>query len=488
MLVTLYTTRVVLNVLGETNYGIYNIIGGVVVLFAFLNNAMSGATQRYLSFALGKNDFNLYNRYYSASLMSYIVLAIVIVILAETLGLWFVNARLTIPSGRMNAANVVYQFTILTFVINLFKIPFEAAVISHERMSFYAYLSIVDVILRLCLVFLLIVLPGDKLIDYAALMMIIPLGITLSFAFFCTKKLGCKFIGIIDKNLLKDLFSFSGWTLLGGLANVAARQGGNILINIFYGVTVNAAFGIANQVSSAVTSLVGSFQTAFRPQIIKLYASEQKEELDKLIFRTSAWSYYLMLVIMLPISFNLSDILSMWLVEVPQYCNVFIILLFVYCMIDALQAPLITNITATANIKVYQIWLSAILILNLPISYLFFINGWPPYFFFIVYATLNLITAIIRTLYAKSFINFPASLYTRKVIFKIAIVTVVALTFSWPINFLIPDFKFSFLLSCMIIFILTSGVIYVLGFEKHERDLLNNVIRNFVISKFHNLK
>lgn len=488
MLVTLYTTRVVLNVLGETNYGIYNIIGGVVVLFAFLNNAMSGATQRYLSFALGKNDIILYNRYYSASLISYVVLAVVIIILAETIGLWFVNTKLTIPPERMDAANVVYQLTILTFVINLFKIPFEAAVISHERMSFYAYLSIVDVILRLCLVFLLIVLPGDKLIDYAALMMIIPLGITLSFAFFCSKKLGCTFIGIIDRNLLKDLFSFSSWTLLGGLANVAARQGGNILINIFYGVTVNAAFGISNQVSSAVTSLVGSFQTAFRPQIIKLYASEQKEELDRLIFRTSAWSYYLMLIIMLPISFNLNDILSLWLVEVPRYCSIFIILLFIYCMIDALQAPLITNITATANIKVYEIWLSAILILNLPLSYLFFRNGLPPYTFFIVYATLNFLTAIIRTLYAKNFVNFPVSKYMRKVILRIAVVTVVALAFSWPINLLIPDFKFSFLISCITIFILTSGVIYVLGFEKHERDLLNNIIRNFLISKFHNIK
>lgn len=483
MVVSLYTTRVVLNVLGETNYGIYNIIGGIVVLFSFLNIALTGATQRYLSFALGKNDKELYNRYYSASIISYVLISLIVIILAETIGLWFVNVKLSIPSGRIYAANIVYQLTILTFIINIFKIPFEAAVISHERMSFYAYLSIADVILRLGVVFLLIILSGDKLILYAALMTLIPLGITIYFSIFCHQKLGCKFTRSIEKDLLKDLFSFSGWSLIGGLANVIARQGGNILINIFFGVTVNAAFGIANQVSSAVNSLVGSFQTAFRPQIIKLYAADQKEELNKLIFRTSTWSYYLMLIIVLPISFNLNEILSLWLVEVPSYASIFIICLFIYSMIDALQTPLISNILATANIKVYEIWLSAVLILNIPISYLFFRSGYPPFLFFLVYASLNLISAIIRTIWAHGFIGFPVKKYCHKVIIPIIRTTISSVVCAWCITNLIPTFKFSFIINAVCIFIISLPIILYTGIDKHDRHLILHLIHQNIITR-----
>jgi O-antigen/teichoic acid export membrane protein len=475
--VTLYTTRVVLEVLGETNFGIYNIIGGIVLLFVFLNNALSNATQRYLSFALGKNNIELFNRYFSASINSYIILSLIIIIASETIGLWFVNTQLSIPSERMYAANIVYQLTIISFIANLFKIPFEAAVISHEHMSIYAYISMADVILRLAMVFLLLVLPGDKLVDYAMLMTLIPIGITFTFGFLCRNKLHCSYQLETDRTLHKDLFSYSTWSLVGGIANVAARQGGNILINIFFGVVVNAAFGIANQVNTAVTSLAGSFQTAFRPQIVKLYANSEKKELDKLLFRTSLWSYYLILILILPIVFNLNDILHLWLKDVPQYTNIFIILLLIYAAIDAVQTPIITNITATANIKVYEIWLSAILLLNLPVSYVLFVNGYPPFAFFIVYAVLNLVTAIIRTIYAGYFVNFPVLPYVRQVVSKIILITICSIVLSFLCHYLIPHFRFSFIVSAAMIFLIVCGVIFTLGLTTNERHIVINTIQ-----------
>lgn len=484
MLVSLYTTRVVLETLGEANYGIYNVIGGVVVLFAFLNHALAGATQRYLSFALGKNDSFLFNRYYSASFISYIALAIIIIFLAETLGLWFINNKLTIPSGRMEAANIVYQFSLVTFVINLLRIPLEASVIAHERMSLYAYLSIIDVILKLGIVFLLLLLPGDKLIDYAALMILPPIVIFTAFAIFCHKTLGNRFIKTIEKDLLNELFSYSSWTLLGSISNVAARQGGNIIINIFGGVVVNAAVGIANQVSAAVSSLVGSFQTAFRPQIIKLYASRDKEALDKIVLRTSSWSYYLMLAFVVPITFNLNEILSIWLVEVPPYTNIFIILLFFYCLIDAIQTPVIVNITATANIKIYEIWISILIILNLPITFCLFKLGLPVYYCFITYTSINLISAIIRTIYAKSFVNFPAKEYLIKVIYPALYVSFISFATGYLIYTINPMHGLLCIINLIIIFILTSGIILFLGFNKNERKSLIAYIRGTIFKRF----
>ena len=445
MLVTLYTTRVVLNVLGETNYGIYNIIGGVVIMFAFLNNAMSNATQRYLSFALGKNDKLLYNRYYSASIISYVIISITILILAETLGLWFVNTKLTIPSERIMASNIVYQFTIITFIINLFKIPFEAVVISHEKMSFYAYLSIIDVILRLLVVFLLKILPGDKLIDYGILMMIVPLGITISFILFCKYKLNCHFVPLIDKFLLKDLFSFSGWTLLGGMANVTARQGGNILINIFFGVSVNAAVGIGNQVNAAISSLVHSFQTAFRPQIIKLYAANDTNKLNQLILRSSTWSYYLLLIMFIPLSLNIKPILALWLVDVPEYAGSFAILLMLYCMIDAIQAPLFFLIYATGQIRTYQLWLSLLLFLNVPVSFLWLKYGGNPLSIFYVYVGINLVSAIIRTIYISNLTKFPSMIYLKSVIYRCLISSVIAGITSYYISQYLNNYKYGYI-------------------------------------------
>ncbi len=476
MLVTLYTTRIVLNILGETDYGIYNIVGGVIVLFSFIQTALSIATQRFLSFALGKNDFDLFKSTFSSSLLCFVILVISIVFLGETIGLYFLNTKLSFPEGSVSSANIVYQCTIATFVISMLRIPFEAAVISFEKMSFFAYVSVVEAILKLGMIFLLMILPGNKLIDYAIVVMIIPLGSLLCYYLFCTKKIGCSLIYHRTTGLFKELFSYSGWSLLGASSNVMAKQGGNILLNIFFGVTVNAAYGISNQVNNAVTSLVGSFQTAFRPQIIKLYASNEKDGLYRLCFQTSAWSAYLVILFVIPLAFNIQEILSFWLVKVPDFSGTFIIWLFAYCYIDAMQTPLIVLISATGNVKVYQIWLSALIYLNLPLSYIAFKSGYSPVALMIIYTLINLTTAIVRTYYVNHLANFPSGKYIRKIVSRIIVTTIISLIAAFWIEQSIPELRFRFVYSTALLFISTATIIYIAGFNISERKAINKMI------------
>ena len=305
MLTALFTSRIVLDVLGAADYGLNNVIGGVVVLFSFLNAALLSATQRYINFYLGKQDYKQTNIVFCMSMNTYLLLSILVVILGETIGMWFVNTQLNIPQDRVYAAQWVYQFTLLQFVINLLRVPYNASIIAYERMNFYAYISLIEVIIKLLVVYLLYITSYDKLIFYSFLYTIIPLSITVIYKWYCNRNFETtKYRVIWDKVAFKEMFCFSGWSLFGSLANLAAHQGLNILINIFYGVTVNAAAGIANQISTNVYQFISNFQTAFQPQIIKTYAAKELEHFNKLIFQTSKFSYFMVLVLVLPILFT----------------------------------------------------------------------------------------------------------------------------------------------------------------------------------------
>lgn len=479
MVVSLYTSRIVLELLGEDNYGIYNIVGGVVVMATFITNSLSAATQRYMSFSLGKKDNNVSN-ILGSSLCAYAIIILLAILLAETVGLWFVNHKLTIPHGRLTAANVVYQISIITLIINVARIPFEAAVIAYEKMNFYAYLSIVETILKLLVVFALRLVVGDLLIYYAMFMMVIPLGCNVAFQVYCRRKLQLTVKFNKDKTLIRSLFSYTGWSMYGGLANIFARQGGNIVINMFFGVALNAAYGLASKVSSAVSSFINSFQIAFRPQIVKLYASGEKENLEKLCFRASLFSYYLLLVMALPISFCINDILGVWLTIVPQYTGLFCILLLSYSLIDAIQSPLIYLITATGSIKVYQLWLGSLILLNIPVSYLFLRLGFPAYVVLAVFVGINFISSIIRTIYVKYFVDFPSMKYFLQVICPSLIVTVVLVAIGYLINTFVHA---GWILRLLIIFITSLPVIYILGISHQERAVIQSYIKKSKLFK-----
>ena len=395
MAVTLYTSRVVLNVLGVEDFGIYNVVGGIVVMFSFLNGAMATSTQRFLSFSLGKNDQEQVARVFSMSMTTHISIALIVLLLAETFGLWIFYRYLNIPPERMGAAQWVYQLSVLTFCISIIRVPYNAGIIAYERMSFYAYISIVEVCLKLGMVILLQYLGSDKLILYALLMALTTGIVTFIYKLYCCKTFSvCRYHYFWDKHLYKELISFSGWSLFGSAANVGVQQGINILLNVFFGVVTNAALGIANQVSSAVSQLVGNFQTAFNPALVKSYASGDYSYFVRLIFQTSRFSYFLLFIIALPLYLCMPFVLKVWLDIVPEYTVVFCRWMLVFVLIDAVSAPLWISVQAIGKIRSYQLLMSALIFLNIPLSWLLLRLGKDAEWVMEVRVGINLLTFI----------------------------------------------------------------------------------------------
>lgn len=477
MLTALFTSRIVLDVLGASDYGLNNIIGGVVVLFSFLNSALLSATQRFLNFHLGRQDYKQTNVVFCMSMNTYILLSIVVVVLGETIGLWFVNTQLNIPSERMYAAQWVYQFTLIQFVINLLRVPYNASIIAYERMNFYAYISLVEVIAKLLVVYLLYITTFDKLIFYSFLYTIVPLIVAFIYRTYCNRNFDTtKYKRIWDKVAFKEMFSFSGWSLFGSLANLAAQQGLNILINIFYGVTVNAAAGIANQVSTNVYGFISNFQTAFQPQIVKTYAAKEIERFQKLIFQTSKFSYFMVLVLVLPILFTIDGILEIWLKEVPEYTAIFCRLILVFLSIEAITAPLWMSVQATGKIRSYQILMACLIFMNFPMAYLVLKLGFPVYTVWIVRIIINLITMIARCIYMKQRLQFPISQYIRNVIIPILIVTIASLPVPLILYNQIDNFWLNMFVVGFATFFVAILAVYFMGMNTHEKELVRNVL------------
>jgi len=476
--VSLYTSRIVLNTLGVVDFGIYNVVGGVVVLFSFLNTAMSSATQRFLNFELGRGNIDEVKRVFSISMTAHISIAFLVIILGETIGLWFLNTQLNIPEQRMNATNWVYQFTILAFCFQIIRIPYNASIIAYEKMSFYAYISIAEVVLKLLVVFLLLYFGWDKLILYAILTTGVIIIMLIFYKLYCNKVFTtCRYNYFWDTSLYKKLMSFSGWSLFGGIANVGAQQGLNILLNIFLGVTINAAMGIANQVSSAVYSFVSNFQTAFSPQIVKSYASNDRTYFMSLIFQSSKFSYYLLLILSLPVLISTDFILEVWLYNVPEYAASFCRLIIIFLLIDAISAPLWTSVQATGIIRNYQILMGTLILLNLPLAYLSLKLGFPPESVLFVRVMINLLTLFARILYLRPLIGLPARRYIREVILTVSLVTLMALPLPLIVNQYFSNWR-GFIVTTITALLSTGLCIYFVGLKKNERAFLSNLFLN----------
>lgn len=477
LIVSLFTSRVILQVLGASDYGIYNIIGGVVVLFSFINGALTSATQRYLNFYIGRNDEKKTHDVFCMSMNIYIILSFVFLIAAETIGLWFVNTQLNIPTDRMVAANWIYQFTVFSFMLNLTRVPYNASLIAYEKMDFYAYLSLLDVALKLGIVYLLYISPVDKLIAYGFLFMCTDLVDNIIYRVYCKRKFTtANYHWIWDKGMFRELFKFSGWSLFGNAANVLAQQGLNILVNIFYGVTLNAALGIANQVASKVVQFFSNFQTAFNPQIVKYYAEGNKDEFFKLIFRTSRLSYFLMLLISFPLMLKIDVILDLWLVDVPQYTNIFCQLILIFYLIEALSGPLWMSIQATGDIKVYQIIMSSLIFLNLPFIYICLKIGMPVWTVWGVRIAIDVVTFIVRCIYLKKKIKLPLDDYSREVLIPVAIATIVALPIPILFEQQISNYYINLIGSITLAILCTLVSTYYIGLKKSERQKLSSII------------
>lgn len=479
MFVSLYTSRVVLRILGVEDYGIYNVVGGIVVLFTFLNNAMVTSTQRYLNYEIGRNDFNATQKVFSISLNIHLLISVLILVLSETIGLYFLNNTIQYPESRSLAVHVIYQLSVYTTCVKIIRAPYNAAIIAYERMSFYAYLSILEAILQLLIVFLLEKLHNDRLIMYGILLLVVAIAINLCYFVYCRLNFkACKYLFTRDRDLYKQLISFSGWSLLGGIANVASNQGLNIILNVFYGVTVNAAMGIASQVNTAVTSFVTSFQTAFNPQIVKAYAAGDFKYFINLILTTSKYSYLLLFIIALPIYICCPEVLQIWLTEVPDYSVSFCRLMIVFSLLDAIQGPLWFSVQATGKIKTYQILMSIMILLNLPIAYLFLKLGLPATAVLLVKCLINFITLFVRLWYLKMLYNFPVIKFINEVLYRVVLITLIASALTYlqlPLCSLYTKVLFIFAIS----FIVNLILIYFIGISRQEKVVIKIKLYSF---------
>ena len=477
--ISLYTTRVVLKTLGETDYGIYNVVGGVVVLFTFISNSTSSAIQRFLNFELGKTNNADVRKVFSMSVNVIVLIAAVIVILAETLGLWFVNTQLNIPEERITAALWAYQLSVITCCVTILRVPHNAAIIAYERMSFYAYLSIIEAVLKLLLVFFLVFLSWDKLILYSFLMLLVVVIINICYHLYCRSILSeIRYKSFWDKTLFYRLISFSGWSIFGSGAELCNTQGINLIINIFLGVTVNAATGIATQVSNAVYSFVVNFQVAFKPQIVKLFASGESEAFHKLIFRSSKVSYVLLSLIILPIIINCSFILDIWLDEVPKFSSNFIIWTLLYYLIDSMSAPLWMAAQATGDIRKYQIWVSMSILLNLPLAYLVLALEISPVWVFVVKFIINFITHFVRLAYLEKVRCVPFKSFLTAVMYPLLKMTIVAYPISLFLGIIMSDGWGKLLTTSLLSMVIISVAAYFIILSKEERIMLITVVKS----------
>lgn len=479
--VSLFTSRIILNTLGVEDFGTYNLVGGIVVMFSFINTAMLGATQRFLNFEMAKNSDEAVNKVFCVSMNAHILIILVIIFLSETLGLWFLNYKLNIPGDRMFAANIVYQFSLLAFCFNILKVPYNASVIAYEKMSFYAWISIVEVILKAIIVYLLLLFNYDKLILYSILVFAVSILIFLAYRYFCRRLFtSCKYRFVNDKTLFKELVSFSSWSMFGNLALIGSNQGVYMILNIFLGVAINAAMAIAAQVNMAVFSFVSNFQMAFNPQIIKTFASNDIKAHEKLVFQASKFSYYLLLILVIPILFNTAYILQLWLKIVPEYAVEFTQLILVFSLIDALAGPFWVSMNATGKIKKYQIGVSLILLLNLPIAYFLLKQGHSPVYVIIAKIILNFILFIFRLLLIQKHIKFSLINVIKKVYSKVILVSFLSFgSLHYIKKVLIPkEFSLFNLTVFTFVSITISGIyIVIFGTSKDEKSAIYNQIK-----------
>lgn len=479
MAVSFYTSRVVLQTLGVVDYGIYNVVGGIVAMFGFLNSAMSSSTQRYLTFELGRGDTERLKKVFVTSVNIHIMISVIVFVLAETIGLWLLYNKMTIPVERFNAAFWVYQCSILSTMVMFISVPYNATIIAHEKMSAFAYISILEVVLKLLIVYLLLIGDIDKLILYAVLMLTVQVIIRFIYNIYCKRHFEeTKYSFLFDRPLFKEMLSFSGWNLWGNMAAVAFTQGLNILLNMFFGPVVNAARGVAVQVQQTVTQFSMNFQTAINPQITKSYAIEDYEYMHSLIFRSSRFTFFLLLCICLPVFMEAEALLGIWLKEVPEYSAVFLRIILCVTIVDALANPLMISAQATAHIKIYQSVVGGILLTILPIAYVVLKLGGNPQSVFIVHLLICTIAFIVRLFIIRPMIRLSLTKYIKEVIVRCAVVGICAGTVSFAVNILLDSSLFSSIMECCISVLSVAVFSFMIGMTKNERDLIINKIKS----------
>jgi O-antigen/teichoic acid export membrane protein len=477
--ISLYSSRLILEALGVEDFGLYNVVGGIVVVLSFLNGALSAATSRFLTYELGKNNQQTLNCIFSASLNLHLCISILVFFVGETIGLWFLYNRLNIPVNRLNAAFWVYQISLANAMVVLTQVPYNASIISHEKMSIFAYISIADSLFKLLAINILPLFSIDRLILYAFLLFCISSLGMVFYRFYCRKKfVECRFRLIRDNKLYFRLLSYSGWDLFGNFAVVCQGQGLNIVLNMFCGPAVNAARAIAYQVYGAVNMFVNNFSLAARPQIIKLYAEKRVDAMYELMFYTSKYGFFLMLLIILPIYFGLPSILRIWLNEVPDYTLTFTKIILISSIFRVFGSSMLSVYHAIGRIKLGNVLNGSLMISVLPISYILLYMNYPPQYVFVVLVSINICTTIIGLLIIHWYEHFSLRRYIKQVLAPDMLIFIIGLVAPIMVREIIGIESF---LNVVLLSIITDIwivlLIYVIGINASERKKLIEIIK-----------
>lgn len=481
LIVGLYTSRVVLGALGEEDYGIYNVVGGVVAMFTMISGALNSAVSRFITFEMGKGENAQLNKVYSTAVVIQVILSVIVVVLAEPIGLWFIDNKMTIAPERIPAARIVLHFSVLSFVVNLMSVPQMASITAHEKMSAYAYIGILDGVLRLAAALAIAYSSSDRLVLYAALMALAVFLVRFAYGLYCRRHFPeCRFRMVFDKALVKEMFSFAGWNFIGVTSGVLRDHGGNILVNLFFGTSLNAARGIAVQLSGTVQNFVTNFMTAVNPQITKSYASGEREYMLSLVRKSSRMSYYLLLVIMLPVFFTTDYLLEIWLKEVPEHTASFVRLFLVLSLSESLIHSLVTAAQATGRIRNYQIVVGGLIMLNLPVSYICLKAGAPPESTVIVAIVISQICLAARLILLRRMVGLSVRKFLSKVYINVIIVTVAALVLPLLLCGIVPEGFSGFVLKVLICVASAAMSIFFVGCSKAERsEIINLILKRF---------
>lgn len=467
--ISLYTSRVILANLGVDDFGTYNVVGGIVVLFTFVNNAMVSATQRYMNFELGQHNHIELKRVFSMSLNIHMLIAIMVLVLGESVGLFILYNYINIPENSIYDAEIIFHLSLLSTIFNIIRAPYNACIIAYEKMSVFSYLSIFESLAKLGIAWGIGVFNENRLVLYALLMTIVSILLTLFYYIYCRINFEtCKYIKFWDAALFKNLTSFSGWSLFGNVAMVAAFQGVSIVQNYFSGVIVNAAMGIANQVNAAIYGFSSNFQMAFNPQITKYYASKEYVHLRKLTYIATKTSFFLVWIIAFPLIVCCSEVLSIWLEQVPMYAVEFCQLIMLSSLFDALSAPLWMNVQATGQIRKYQMFISILILFNLPLSILVLSLGYNPISVLIVRLFISIACFLYRCFYAQKNKLVDISSYMYNAILPCFMVVL----FSIALFLLIRVWVSNMFIIGGLAFICCFFLVLFIGFTKRERDAL----------------
>ncbi len=482
LLIGLYTSRVVLKVLGENDFGIYNVVAGVVSMFTILTQSLSTAISRFLTFEIGKDNKQKLKNIFSTALCVQTILVVCVIIIAEPISVWFLNTHLQIPIERLPSANWVLQCALGIFVINLLSVPFSAAVIARERMKIFAYISLLEGVLKLLIAFLITVSSFDKLKTYAVLMFVVDLIVKMVYVIYCKRNFEeCRTLSLKYKpSLLKEIGSFAGWNFLGNGVWVVNTQGVNILTNLFFNVRVNTARGIAVQVNNAVQQFINNFTTALNPQITKSYAMEEHSYMRSLTYKGAKYSFFLLFFFVLPLCLETEQVLNIWLHKVPEYAVIFVRLSLIGLFCTILPGTLVRVMYATGKIKKYQIVVSIIGLLDLPLTYLVFKIGCPPWGAYIIYILIYFILIFVRLFLVNEIVPISPKNYIKEVLLKIFFISLLSSAIPIAIRYYMPE-SFLRLLIVAFVSVACSGLfIYLFGLDRGEKLFFHNKIKSIL--------